>query len=500
MHISPKYLMASIGLAASLLAQSPSAQAQMRLWGTYYGGPEDDWPHAIATDSRGNVYTVGRTDSSTEIVTPNGFDTTFDASIQGYLAKFDSNGQLQWATYFGDGASAVAIDVKVDSQNNVYVLGSVICPSTNLASPGHDTTCQGVGDMFLMRFDANGKKVWGTYFGGNGEEAGVALSVGKFNDLYVVGRTDSPQGIAIPTSVDKTLNGEKDAFVAKYNSLGLLQWSRYFGANGDETGKDISCRAHSLGGVDICYIAGMTNSSTGIATVGAHDSTINTAGSIQDAFLARLNSVNGATEWSTYYGGNKGAIAESLVVDASFNVYLGGSTKSDSGIATAGTHDSTWNGVNDIFLAKFDVNGTRKAATYFGGNNPDAFLRNDGLEELAIDSSDNVYLLGWTEGTSGIATPNAFDTTLSALDAVIAKFSPSLIRDWATYYGGNFADGDQSGGISVGRDGHVYVTGNTNSTGDLLATPGSHKPVKEGIFVGDILVVEQDAFIAEFAQ
>lgn len=481
-------------LAAAVTSYVPQCNAQVRLWGTFYGGTEEDAGKKVAVDSSGNTYVVGHTFSTSGIVTPDGFDTTFDAELQGYLAKFDTNGQLQWATYLGDSANAQTADIKVDARDNIYVVGSVTCPSNDLATPGHDITCQGHNDTFLMRFNSQGNRVWGTYFGGTGTDIGEALSVSPSGDIYIIGNTSSAQGVAPLSSVDSTLAGTLDTFVVKFNALGQFQWSRYFGGTGVEYGVDIACRPPSAGLSDVCYITGLTDSVAGVATAGAHDTTINTIES-KDTYLARLQGSNGKTIWSTYFGGNRGATATALVVDSNLNVYIGGYTLSESGISTAGTHDPTWNGGYDMFMAKFSFDGAREKATYFGNSASSFWFQNDQLLDLAIDAGDNIYLVGWTEGISGIATPNAFDTTFSGTntdtlekpDAVLAKFNSGLVRVWATYYGGNSYDGLGAGGIAVDKNNHVYATGDTSST-NAMSTVGSHQISNKG--AGDSFLVE----------
>jgi hypothetical protein len=91
-------------------------------------------------------------------------------------------------------------------------------------------------------------------------------------------------------------------------------------------------------------MSGNTQSSAGIATSGAHQTTVN------DAFLVSFNS-SGVRQSGTYYGG----IRTVCTTDASGNVYMTGYTQSNSGIATAGAHQTAKgnSGYNDAFLVKF---------------------------------------------------------------------------------------------------------------------------------------------------
>src|SRR5690606_20259205 len=74
--------------------------------------------------------------------------------------------------------------------------------------------------------------------------------------------------------------------------------------------------------------------------------------------------------WGTYYGGAGDDLGYSCATDASGNVYMAGWTTSNTGtiIATTGSHQSTFGGSSDAFLVKFNTDGIRQWATYYGGS------------------------------------------------------------------------------------------------------------------------------------
>ncbi len=482
-----KYLLAGGGLLAALGGYSLETSAQVRLWGTYYGGSENDFGNKIATDNAGNVYVVGVTSSSNGIVTPDGFDSIKSNSVvrSGYLAKFDTNGTLVWATYYGDGAKAAQLkDVGIDGNGNVYVLGDVECTVTGLASQGaFQGQCKGSRDLYLAKFNPQGQRIWGTYLGGSGNERAGGLSVLANGNVYLIADTTSAQGIASAISADKTLGGLSDAMVAKFTANGGLSWSRYFGGQAGETGVDISCRAFTAFLVENCFITGMTESAVGIAVGNSHDNMLNGI----DGFVARLSGVTGGTSWSTYYGGSGEDGGSSIVVDKDLNAYVAGFTHSSDLGTTPGAFSGRLDGL-DGFVAKFNVSGLRVAATYFG-NKEDDFV-----SSLALDANNRLYLLGSIEADASPqddpATPGAFDTTLNGRDAVVAKFNEALGLSFATYYGGS---GDEmtsfpvGGGITIGKDNHIYITGDTDSQ-DAISTPNAHKVRRQG---------GRDGFLAE---
>ena len=154
--------------------------------------------------------------------------------------------------------------------------------------------------------------------------------------------------------------------------------------------------------------------------------------------------------WSTYLGGSDADWGYGLAVDASDNVYVTGQTQSSDW--TSDGFDTTYNGVSDVFVAKFGPAGNCLWSTYLGGSDA------DWGNAVAVDSSDSVYVTGQTRSPDW--TSDGFDTTYNGVsDAFVAKLSPSGACVWSTYVGGS--DGDWGYGVALDSSDDIYVTGQT---------------------------------------
>jgi hypothetical protein len=105
-------------------------------------------------------------------------------------------------------------------------------------------------------------------------------------------------------------------------------------------------------------------------------------------------------------------------------------------------------------------------STYLGGS---TFEHGNGI---AVDSSGNVYVTGYTE-SSNFPTANPFQATLKGYaNAFIAKFNPTgSALVYSTYFGGSSSSGDSGAGIAVDSSGNAYVTGVTQSTNFTTVNP-----------------------------
>jgi hypothetical protein len=470
---------AIFGFATITMAQN------VRAWGTYYTGTGQVWPNgeergnSCITDAAGNVYMVGFTSSNSDIATAGAHQTVYaggpivfgTGGYDAFLVKFNSSGVRQWATYYGGSQDDMGISCAVDASGNVYMIGSTSSTSGIATAGAHETT---INDGFLVKFNSNGVRQWGTYFEGNGN----ACTTDASGNIYIVGLTNSTSGIATAGAHQTVMSGSGDAFLVKFNSSGVKQWGTYFGgpytlASGMETG--YSCATDALGNV---YMTGHTPSTSGIATAGAHQTIY--GGSSTDAFLVKFNS-SGLLQWGTYYGDAGVDIGYSCATDATGNVYLAGDTQQEflpasSGMTTIGAHQSAYGGgYSDGFLVKFDSNGLRQWGTYYGGSLLDVSF------SCATDASGNVYMSGNTQSSAGIATSGAHQTTVN--DAFLVSFNSSGVRQSGTYYGGikNVCTSDASG--------NVYMTGYTQSNSDI-ATAGAHQTANGNNGYSDAFLVK----------
>jgi hypothetical protein len=149
---------------------------------------------------------------------------------------------------------------------------------------------------------------------------------------------------------------------------------------------------------------------------------------------------------------------------------MAGFTNGNTGIASGGHQNTFGGGTYDSFLVKFDSTGTRLWSTYYGGSGNEGYDGNS----VATDSQGNVYLTGWTSSSNGISSSGFQNTIGGGNDAFLAKFNPSGIRLWATYYGGTGSEGGISNilygkNVAVDQTGNVFLSGTTSSTSSIAS-------------------------------
>ncbi len=394
----------------------------------------------------------------------------------------------QWGTYYGGNNIDNVKSISVDGSSNVYLTGWTVSGNgTSIATAGAHQSTLAPGDWqaFLAKFNSSGVRQWGTYFGGIWDEIAYGCKVDNSGDVYITGYSSSPTttDVATPGAHQTTLGGNSDAFLAKFNTSGVLQWSTYYG--GTESDVGFVCTTDASGNV---YIAGASGSSLNIASVGSHQS--NFGGGTSDAFLVKFSSA-GIRQWATYYGGAGNESGYGCAVDGSGNVYMSGLSTVDVGtvIATAGSHQSSSGGSYDGFLVKFNSSGVRQWGTYYGGSGDEYAYG------CAVDGSGNIYFTGFTGSSNGtsVATAGSHQSSLSpvSFDAYLVKFNGSGVRQWATYYGGSGYEIGLTCMTDPASD--VYFTGYTSSanTGTTIAS----SPAYQFSYGGG----SYDAFLVKFS-
>jgi hypothetical protein len=160
--------------------------------------------------------------------------------------------------------------------------------------------------------------------------------------------------------------------------------------------------------------------------------------------------------WSTYYGGSGFDNAAAISIDGSSNVVVGGSSSS-ADFPVLSAYQTSISGNSDAVIMKFDGNGNRLWATYYGGTG-----RDEGWN-VATDASGNIALIGITESTNFPVSAGAFQSVnKGGTDTFIIKFNSSGVRQWATYYGGSASE--WAIGMAIDGNDNIIMSGYLKSS------------------------------------
>ncbi len=346
-----------------------------------------------------------------------------------FVSKLNASGSaLVYSTYLGGSVIDVGEGIALDTSGNAYVTGirgSFDFPTT----PGaFQNPC--TGDAFVSKLNADGSSLaYSTCLGGTGGDYGYGITIDTSGNAYVTGGTSSPDFPTTPGAFQTTYGGgvavfEGDAFVSKLNAAGsALVYSTYLGGSGGDYGSGITVDTSGN-----AYVTGSTASSNFPTTPGAFQTTL---GGGSNAFVSKLDAAGSALVYSTYLGGGDYDWGSAIAADSSGNAYVAGVTDSSNFPTTSGAFQRTCGGgsgfpspCRDAFVSRLSAAGSALVySTYLGGNSDD-----EGVG-IALDTSGNAYVTGWTASSNFPVTPRSFQPTFGGptetygTDAFISKFS-----------------------------------------------------------------------------
>ncbi len=365
----------------------------------YIGGLDIEFGNGIATDSAGNCYVVGHTqsrpvDGFPVLVGPH---LLHDGGFEGWIAKVTASGSaLVYCGYIGgNNVEDRSFAVAVDAAGAAYVAGRAGSDSTTFpAFVGPDVTHNGSTDACVakIRPDGTGFEYLG-YIGGSGFEDAVAIAVDATGRAYVAGLTSSDETtFPVSGAFDLTYAGGSDGFLARVKADGTgLDWCGYLG------GVNFDMVTHfAFGSSGEIVAAGLTSSSQATFPVLGGPSLV--WNGFNDAIVARI-SADGSTLLSSGYIGGAGTdVATRVAVDGAGRIHLAGTTNSPhtglSAFPALNGPDGTHNGLNDAFHALVDPTGTTLLSCgYIGGS------ANDQGQALTLDANGRPVIGGRTHST-----------------------------------------------------------------------------------------------------
>ena len=355
--------------------------------------------------------------------------------------------------------SIIGHGVAIDSSGNMYVTGYTSTSGVSLVGvSGGQISSRSDSDVFVAKYDANGVLQWGNFLGGTRDEFVRARSTTYdiFGNVYVTGYTYSSGWTLSGVSGGQTSKATAtfgDAFVAQYNTIGVLQWGKFLTGYSYDFGQEISSDAS--GNV---YMAGWTFSSGFSTLSGISGGDVKSTTNV-DGYIVKYN-VNGTLLWGELVGGLASDQAKGIYSDASGNVYVTGFTSSSgwslSGVSGGDIKVATG---QDAFIAKYNTNGILQWGRIISGVTSDYGLG------VTNDVFGNVYTTGWTNSSGFTLSGVSGGQTKSTInqDGYLARYNSNGVLQWGTLFGPLARGSDPGQGVSSDSSGNVYVVGYTLS-------------------------------------
>ena len=307
--------------------------AGVLLWAKQAGGSGDDFGHAVACDSSGNIFVTG----SYELTgTFDGITLPGQDATQLFVAKYTPAGRLVWIKDIGGGESATGLGIAVDSQGGPCVTGRFNSGKTTFPAIAQAVTPVLKSDFFVSKYDANGKNLWYQIAGGSGNDQGFCVATDSIGNIFAAGSFEN--SMRFPT-LTLTNSAGLGIFLARYDRTGKFLWAATSG--GPHGGEAHGVQVDVAGDV---YLSGYFY---GTVTFGR--STLQSSGN-PELFLAKFDT-EGRAIWAVQAGGSAIKVPLGFALDDEGHAFLTGYFRSD---ATLGGSLLRNAGGRDAFVARID--------------------------------------------------------------------------------------------------------------------------------------------------
>lgn len=208
-----------------------------QIWSQQLGSPETETASGVAVDSQGAAYVVGGTEGSLPDAMTNGLQ-------DGFILKLNTDGKIAWTRHVGSSAIDTLTAVVIDEP-----------PPNSLVQPGiwaggytrgmfSGQLQLGGQDALLVRYNSDGTRTLARQFGTSFTD-GIGGLVFAGTKLYSAGSTRGAFSGQDPI-------GAQDAFIARHNTDGSVDWLHQFGTDQNDIGAAVAGRA------DTVYVGGTT--------------------------------------------------------------------------------------------------------------------------------------------------------------------------------------------------------------------------------------------------
>jgi hypothetical protein len=253
------------------------------VFSTYMGGSQDENSFNLVTDSYGNYFITGNTNSSDFPVTNSVYDKIFNGIFDIFLSGVNYNGSaLIHSTFIGGSDYDCGTYLSSDNNGDFYIAGSTSSTDYPTTIGAYDRSYGGIEDAFIIKMKSDATApVFSTYLGGSAQDASYAVIPDRLGNTFIVGSTSSSDFPITNEALFKSLNGSGDGFYVKLNYLGSsLIYSTFFGGSDSDSFMHLALDSNGY-----VYLDGSTYSSDNPVTDGAFDRNLK---GTSDIFIAKM--------------------------------------------------------------------------------------------------------------------------------------------------------------------------------------------------------------------
>ena len=399
----------------------PCVHAQTFEWVELAGGSapgtiETDRAIGIASDGSNFVYVSGSFRGQAQFGTTT---ITSAGDTDAFLARYRTDGKLDWVRAIGGPGPDDGFDVKTDGNGTVCTTGDFV---ETADFGGVSLTSHGGRDVFVACFSRSGALKWARHGGStralsnaNWNDYGTDVAIGTDGAVYVTGEFG---GTAKFDGISVTSYGYSDGFLAKYDADGYVLWVKRIGGPYEDDGNALAVDPNG----DLI----LTGLFTGSADFGSDR--LHSVGA-WDIYVSKW-SPDGNVIWAKRAGGpanDRGG--GGIAFDRLGDIYVTGYFKST---ATFGTQSLACNGERCGFVWKFAHDGTPVWAVGIYGSGRAL------AGGVVYSPTDHLYLTGVVAGTAKFGTLTG--GTSASQDAFAARLDLSGNFDWAITGGSSSID------------------------------------------------------------
>jgi len=308
-----------------------------KIWDNTYGGSRQDYIRSLLYTSDGG-YLLGATTASVDGDVPDSTHISFDF----WAIKTDSNGNIQWDYIYKQPQLSELVEMAHTPDGGYILAGYNIFDGPPITNRGNE-------DLYLVKIDASGNKVWDTIYGGPDYEETTSIIPATGGGYIITAFTSSNSG-----DITDGTNGAEDFWVLKIDENGNKLWDKTYGGSSTDYPFDVIST-----GDGNYFVVGYTQSNNGDVT----DTTYGDA----DIWIVKFD--GSGNKLADYTFGAAGAdVAFKMYRNLDNTYMLCGQTTSQGG-----DFIDTNNGYYDGFLLKMNYAGNELWGKAYGGSMFDEF-------------------------------------------------------------------------------------------------------------------------------